>query len=131
MINVLLYPVLEFHVLRLQMTEEQIERFNGLSPEEKVEFIKMNLNEEERDQIADEYFLDMYKSGLSRFELQKGICRKCGSTLEDPSTHPEYGPSFWVDESESLCSHCDSPITANDPRTVKPKGVRVAVFPKK
>ena len=36
----------------------------------------------------------------------QGICRICGCTWNNACTHPEYGNCWWVDQEETLCSHC-------------------------
>lgn len=36
----------------------------------------------------------------------KGICKICGCTEENACYHPEFGPCWWVDDNQDLCSHC-------------------------
>ena len=35
-----------------------------------------------------------------------GICSKCGCTWESACHSKEYGNCWWIDETETLCSHC-------------------------
>lgn len=53
-----------------------------------------------------------------------GVCRICGCTENNPCYHPEYGFCSWIDEEETLCSHCAHLETddgeyclVNDPQT--------------
>lgn len=43
-----------------------------------------------------------------------GICRVCGCTEHDPCFHPNYGTCWWVDEEQTLCSHCADKEIVND-----------------
>jgi hypothetical protein len=43
---------------------------------------------------------------ISIEETETGTCKICGCTENNACCHPEYGPCWWVDESENLCSHC-------------------------
>lgn len=49
-------------------------------------------------------------------EIQ-GICMKCGCAWNNPCYHPDYGMCSWVDESETLCSHCSDPNIKDSPET--------------
>ena len=35
-----------------------------------------------------------------------GKCKVCGCTENNACCHPEYGPCWWTDYYEDLCSHC-------------------------
>lgn len=37
---------------------------------------------------------------------QRGICKVCGCSNENPCYHPVHGYCWWVDDSQTLCSHC-------------------------
>lgn len=50
--------------------------------------------------------------------LPRGVCRICGCTETDPCWHPEQGYCSWVDEEETICSHCHDEAIASDLRTV-------------
>lgn len=39
--------------------------------------------------------------------LEKGVCRSCGCVWNNACWDPELGTCWWVDDSETLCSHCD------------------------
>jgi len=41
--------------------------------------------------------------------LPIGTCKVCGCTDEHACYDPDYGPCWWVDEREDLCSHCAGP----------------------
>ena len=51
-----------------------------------------------------------------------GICKICGCTWNDPCEHPDEGPCWWVDDTETICSHCYIEEIRDDPRTIQPKG---------
>lgn len=36
----------------------------------------------------------------------KGICKVCGCSAHNPCWNPVHGYCWWVDETETLCSHC-------------------------
>ena len=55
------------------------------------------------------------------FELcKRGTCRVCGCTESHACTNPTHGNCWWVDASETLCSHCALPEIADDPFTFHP-----------
>lgn len=35
-----------------------------------------------------------------------GICKVCGCTEDHACYDADYGSCWWVDETETLCSHC-------------------------
>ncbi len=49
--------------------------------------------------------------------LEMGVCRVCGCTFNDPCYNPRVGHCWWVDVTETLCSHCANEKIANDPMT--------------
>ena len=51
-------------------------------------------------------------------QIDKGTCRVCGCTHEDPCWHPEAGYCSWADETETICSHCMAEELADDPQTI-------------
>ena len=58
---------------------------------------------------------------LYTFELcKRGTCRVCGCTEGHACTNPTHGNCWWVDASETLCSHCALPEIADDPFTFHP-----------
>ncbi|MDD6970573.1 MAG: hypothetical protein SPH83_11960 [Treponema sp.] len=50
---------------------------------------------------------------------QKGICRICGCTATTACYNPKYGTCWWIDETETLCSHCSIEEIKNDKATDK------------
>ncbi len=46
-----------------------------------------------------------------------GTCKICGCTEENPCFHPDYGPCWWTDDEEEICSHCSVDEIKNDPAT--------------
>lgn len=41
-----------------------------------------------------------------RREEETGICRECGCTWTTPCVDQKFGSCWWMDETQSLCSHC-------------------------
>ena len=55
------------------------------------------------------------------FELcKRGTCRVCGCTENHACTNPTHGNCWWVDDTETLCSHCALPEIADDPLPFHP-----------
>lgn len=52
-------------------------------------------------------------------EWEKGICRECGCSENNACHNHSVGNCYWVDESETLCSHCSSSVLRNDPITCR------------
>ena len=46
---------------------------------------------------------DLYKALATPLP---GVCRICGGTDENPCYNPDAGYCWWVDEEQTLCSHC-------------------------
>ncbi|MDR1883708.1 MAG: hypothetical protein LBR26_13130 [Prevotella sp.] len=42
-------------------------------------------------------------------EPEAGTCKICGCTDENACMDSWYGPCWWTDETQTLCSHCASP----------------------
>jgi hypothetical protein len=111
------------------MTEAESKVFDEMTPEEQTLFILNQLEPEEKEHTYYDMILDRYKSGsLPRMSIEHGVCRECGCTQFDPCSHPDYGACWWEDESETLCTHCASELTRNDPATKRPDGVRKPKF---
>lgn len=36
----------------------------------------------------------------------KGICKECSCTWNNACFNSEHGACWWMDETETLCSHC-------------------------
>lgn len=124
MIKVLFYPILEMGVLRLQMTESEIQQFQSFSTEQKVRFIIDNIPEDEIKRLDEELLHRMYSdSNMSKFTFLKGMCKKCGCTENDPCYHPEFGTCWWENEDMELCSHCANSEISDDLQTKRAKGV--------
>lgn len=39
-------------------------------------------------------------------EIEKGICKECGCTWTTPCVDQKFGPCWWIDKNQDLCSHC-------------------------
>ena len=84
--------------------------------------------------IAQEFFYQTMKIDILkasplvyryRFELlRRGTCRVCGCTEGLACTNPTHGNCWWVDETETLCSHCAIPEIADDMFTFHPNHAR-------
>lgn len=80
--------------------------------------------------LAQEFFYQTMKIDIRtqsplvyryRFQLlHRGTCRVCGCTATRACTNPTHGKCWWVDETETLCSHCAIPEIADSPDTVRP-----------
>lgn len=38
--------------------------------------------------------------------VDPGICRRCACNWVTPCLHEKYGPCWWIDKGQTLCSHC-------------------------
>ncbi|MCO8202809.1 hypothetical protein NKE65_06545 [Streptococcus suis] len=38
--------------------------------------------------------------------VDPGICRRCACNWVTPCIHEKYGPCWWIDKCQTLCSHC-------------------------
>lgn len=55
---------------------------------------------------------------MKNIEIKKGICRICGCTTNNPCYNPKEGFCWWMDNSETLCSHCDIAPVKNSEETL-------------
>jgi hypothetical protein len=55
-----------------------------------------------------------------------GTCRECGCTENNACTHPDWGSCWWLDEKETLCSHCLE--LKDDPAVTRPRKGRLLTF---
>lgn len=39
-------------------------------------------------------------------QIERGICKACGCTWNKACYNSEHGACWWLDETETLCSHC-------------------------
>ena len=46
------------------------------------------------------------KEFFEKKQMEKGICRVCGRTFENPCYTHEQGYCYWIDNKHTLCSHC-------------------------
>lgn len=46
-----------------------------------------------------------------------GTCKHCGCTWNNPCHHPDYGTCWWIDDEETICSHCYEEDIKDDPAT--------------
>lgn len=53
-------------------------------------------------------------------QLTPGVCKECGCTWDNACQNPEHGNCWWVDDTETLCSHCYIDEIKNDPKTIHP-----------
>ena len=67
-------------------------------------------------------FEDLGECITPKFPVQwtKGICKECGCSENNACLNHNVGNCYWVDESETLCSHCSNPTIKNDPITCRP-----------
>lgn len=42
---------------------------------------------------------------MDKSEGQRGTCGSCGCTWENACVNPIYGPCWWIDDTETTCSH--------------------------
>ena len=49
-----------------------------------------------------------------------GKCKICGCDQYNPCFNPEYGTCWWMDDEETLCSHCAIEEIANSKATEHP-----------
>jgi len=52
------------------------------------------------------------------YNRNRGVCRVCGCTINDPCWHPEYGFCSWADNAHTICSHCWNENIENDMSTI-------------
>jgi len=112
----------------MNMTPEEVERFEKLTPLEKAEFVIKNIGQDEPPPTFKQLIIDFYEGGLGNMELQKGICQECGCTDFDACIHPDHGECSWTDENKNLCSHCANPAISQDPDTEGPQGIKKPIF---
>ncbi|MBQ9624089.1 MAG: hypothetical protein IJR39_12260 [Treponema sp.] len=55
---------------------------------------------------------------MKNIKSQSGICKVCGCSMNNPCYNPKQGFCWWADESETLCSHCESKSIKDDKETV-------------
>ena len=55
---------------------------------------------------------------MKNIKEKKGVCKICGCAMNNPCYNPKAGFCWWMDESETLCSHCFEPEIKDNPRTV-------------
>lgn len=61
-------------------------------------------------------------------EYIQGICRICGCTDNDPCFNPKVGNCWWVDDTETLCSHCansEISVDLNTKHCINTKGDKI------
>jgi len=56
----------------------------------------------------------------------KGVCKYCGCTENTACYHPDYGNCWWVDDSETVCSHCQ--MTGKDVMAKKTKAKHNLIY---
>lgn len=72
------------------------------------------------------YVIPVFKKigELDKYDIssrsQKGICRVCGCSEDNACYNPQCGSCSWVDETETLCSHCHLKAIRFDPNTIRP-----------
>lgn len=43
---------------------------------------------------------------MKNITINRGVCKVCGCTAITACFNPKYGTCWWVDDTETLCSHC-------------------------
>lgn len=125
MIKTILYPVIYCEAVIFDFTEEQNEMIEKMSNYQKAELLFKNLTEEEQTHTSITRIYEYLNAGLFNLEPHKGICRICGCTMDNACSSPTHGNCWWVDETETLCSHCAYEEIKFDPATKGPRGVRI------
>ncbi|MCD7849284.1 MAG: hypothetical protein LUH63_05810 [Parabacteroides sp.] len=97
---------------------------------EKAELLFNNLTEEEQKHTSLARIYEYFNAGLFSLEPQKGICQMCGCTADNACSNPTHGNCWWVDETETLCSHCAHEEIKSDPETKGPRNVRILTIKK-
>lgn len=128
MIKTILYPVTYCEAVIFDFTEEQNEMIEKMSNYQKAELLFKNLTEEEQTHTSITLIYEYFNAGLFNLEPQKGICRICGCTMDNACSSPTHGNCWWVDETETLCSHCAYEEIKFDPATKGPRGVRILII---
>ena len=57
---------------------------------------------------------------ISSKTLTSGVCRECGCTEDNACFHPEHDACYWLDDEQTLCSHCGIEEIKNDSATEHP-----------
>ena len=57
---------------------------------------------------------------LDEKHLESGVCRVCGCTNDNACCHPEWGSCWWLDDEQTICSHCGIDEIKNDNATEHP-----------
>jgi len=58
----------------------------------------------------------------------RGTCKICGCTEKKACNHPDFGPCWWVDDDQDLCSHCCIDELKDDPAVESPEKRSEAKF---
>jgi hypothetical protein len=51
----------------------------------------------------------MYNKGMTDINEKTGMCKICGCTWDNACFHPDFGTCWWINEEETICSHCSIP----------------------
>lgn len=64
--------------------------------------------QKEIDQLIEERLDNGIPDELEQLlpEESKGVCKACGCTWNKACYNSEHGACWWIDEIETLCSHC-------------------------
>lgn len=124
MIRTILFPTINYEAVTFELSDEQNKQIENLTDYDKAVLLFNNLSLEEQKKTSISLICEHFSAGLFELEPQKGICRICGCTEHDACTHPVYGSCWWVDEKETLCSHCASDKIKNDFATKGPSKIR-------
>ena len=73
-----------------------------------------------KEWISESEYEKEFNNTTNEVTPPKGVCRICGCTWDNACHNPEHGSCWWVDETETLCSHCYENDIKNDPRTIHP-----------
>lgn len=124
MIRTILFPAINYEAVTFELSDEENKLIESLTAYEKAVLLFKNLSIEEQEKTSISLICEHFSAGLFDLEPQKGICRVCGCTENDACTHPVYGSCWWVNETETLCSHCATDKIKNDFVTKGPLKVR-------
>lgn len=53
-----------------------------------------------------------------KLNIKPGTCKICGCTMYNPCYNPKFGFCWWINESNTICSHCSIPLLKNSPKTI-------------
>ncbi|HFI2450697.1 TPA: hypothetical protein ACGO97_000758 [Streptococcus suis] len=66
------------------------------------------MTQEEIDNMIEDWLKNGFPQELKALipEGEKGTCSGCGCTWDNACIAPIHGACWWIDETETMCSHC-------------------------